>query len=104
MEVSNEEECEKLFSVSNEVFFWMNESFEELKSEFKDKDSEDKLVQSENEALKEFFEVEDDLKEGKMEGELVISWVWMNGVSKYERREFSLEVRREVEEKRNWLS
>ena len=40
----------------------MNESSEELKSEFKDKGPEDWLVKSENEVLKEFFEVEDELK------------------------------------------
>jgi len=43
----------------------MNESSEELKSEFKDEDSEDELMQSENEFLKELFEVGDDLKEEK---------------------------------------
>ena len=70
----------------------MNESFEELKSEFKDKGSEERLVQSENEVLKEFFEVEDKLKEDEMKGELEILWVWTSGISKDERGEVSLEV------------
>ena len=62
MEVSNEEECEKILPVSIETFLSMNESPEELKSEFKYEDSEDGLAQSENEFLKEFFEIEDELK------------------------------------------
>ena len=44
LEVLNEEECKKLFSVSFEVLFWMNESSVELKLEFKDEDSEDDSV------------------------------------------------------------
>ena len=55
-----------------------------MKLEFKDEDSEDELVQSEDEVLKWFFEVEDDLKEDKMKGELEILWVLMNGISKDE--------------------
>ena len=66
VEVSNEEECKKLFSVSIETFLSMNKSSEELKSEFKDEDSEDGLAQSENEALKDLFKVENVLKEDKM--------------------------------------
>ena len=47
--------------------------------------------------LKELFEVEDDLKEEKMRGEIEISWVWMNGISKCNRGEVSLEIGQEVE-------
>ena len=59
LEVLYYKEYEKLLLVAIEVFLSTNESSEGLKSDFKDKDSEDELVQSENEALKEFFEVED---------------------------------------------
>ena len=53
----------------------MNESSEELKWEFKDDELEDELVQSENEVLKELFEVEDDFKENKIKCGLDILWV-----------------------------